>query len=488
MEKLSRRTFLTATAATTIWMGSRSWATAQTPLNVLIIKSDEHNPFFGSFDPTSPKRAGYPQVDTPNLSQLAENGVVFRNTYCPSPLCMPSRSAFCSGRRVHQIQTYSNCNVFKQDLPSYGRLLAQAGVHSVHIGKTDFYNEGVKLGFSEIISPGDRKNPDAHISRHPLTIRADGATRASGFGVKPEPFEHDLKRTEETVRWLHETAPQLGQPWTCEVNLVKPHFPHFVTQELWDRYAANEDLPAYGGDVDSAKHPFAMDLRAHFQTDAFTEAQIRGLRRGYYGCISFIDEQVGRILKALDESGQRSRTIVAYTSDHGEMLGKFGMWWKCSLYEDSVRVPLIMSGPGLTPGTVVETPVDHHDLQATLFQGTGKESARPEDWAGQPLQNIPANDPNRVVFSEYHGHGTHASGFLIRKGDWKLLYNCEAPHQLFNLKEDPDELNNLASTKPEKFAELKADLLAICDPEAENQRAEEYILKQIEEMKRVGVG
>lgn len=471
-----------------VGLSRKSMASPGLPCNVLILKSDEHNPKFGSFlDGDHSGRPGYPTVDTPNMRRLAERGVVFRNTYCPSPLCMPSRSSFCSGKRVHEIQTYSNCNIPDLDYPSYGQILAKHGVHTVHIGKTDFYRPGEQLGFSEMISPDDRGAPDVNISRHPLAIRKGSGARANGYGIQSSPFRLDQTRTREALAWLRDTGRSLDRPWTLELNLIKPHFPHFVTEELWKEYAGHADLPAIGTDAESAQHPFAQDLRNHFQTDRFTGQQIRGLRRGYYGCIAFIDQQLGLILDALDELRLSENTVVAYTSDHGEMLGKFGMWWKSSLYEDSARVPLIIAGPGFARGAVVETPVDLLDLQATLFHTTGRGAIRPGDWAGIPLQQIDQNDTERVVFSEYQGHGTHASGFLIRKGDWKLLYNLEAPSQLFNLRDDPDELTDLALSQPEKFQELESELRKVCDPEKENDRTEERISMQLGLLKEKGL-
>lgn len=448
--------------------------------NVLVFMSDEHNPFFSSL-------GRHRFVETPNLERLAERGVVFANTYCPSPVCHPSRSAFCAGKRVHQLQTYSNCNLFKADFPSYGQVLAHAGVHTVNIGKTDFYNEAVRLGFSETISPGERLQPNPCISRQPLAINPGGALAAQQYGVDPANFEYDISRVDEAIHWLNETAPTLSQPWVCVVNGIRPHFPLKVSQDLWDKYQAHNDLPSYDGSVESAHHPYALDLRAHFQTDFFSEEQIRGLRQGYYGCVTFMDQQIGRLLAALEASGQSERTVFAYTSDHGEMLGKFGMWWKCSLYEDSARVPLIVAGPGFSKGQVVETPVDLLDLQATLFHATGHLQERPDAWIGTPLQEISSNNPNRVVFSEYHGHGTRASSYLIRKGDWKLHYCVAASHQLFNLAEDPEELHNQASAHPEKLSELEEELRSICNPIVENQRAEDYIQFQLAELDRRGL-
>lgn len=444
--------------------------------NTILVVSDEHNPFFSSV-------YGHPFLQTPNMQTLAQEGVVFENAYCPSPLCMPTRSAFFSGRWVHDIQAYSNCNVnLKTDYPSYGAVLAEQGIHTVHVGKVHAYAPGDDLGFSEMHLPGDSPPPgDPNMCRRPLRIRTGAATRADRFGPAENPFDGDLQRMGIVLEWIESVAPRVGKPWVLSVNLSKPHFPHWVTQELWDMYAGGGGLPRYGMDCETAQHPYARDLRAHFETEQFTEEQVRGLRRGYLGCVTFVDRQLGRILQALDKTGQRETTNVVYTCDHGEMLGKFGMWWKCSLYEDSAHVPLIAAGPDFGSGVCVETPVSLMDLQASLFRIFDAE--RPEGWVGEPLpagRRVSEDDPDRVVFSEYHGHGARAGAYMIRKGDWKLIYYTEGPHQLFNLARDPDELENLHERQLAKAAELEKELYRICDPEAEDRKAHEFQARQSE--------
>ena len=440
--------------------------------NVVLLISDEHNPRFTSV-------YGHSLVQTPNMAHLAENGCVYENAYCPSPLCLPSRSAFMSGRRVHEIQTYSNCNVnLRPDWPSYGRVLAEKGVHTVHIGKTHAYAPAGSLGFSEMILPGDVAPPgDPNVGRRPLKIRAGSRARADGWGPCADAVEEDLCRIDAAIRWLTDTAPQLDGPWTLSVNTGKPHFPHTVPQDLWDMYADAEIAPAAGPECESANHPCARDLRDYFETDYFTAEQSVGLIRGYLGCVRFVDRQLGRLLDTIEQTGLGNCTDVIYTSDHGEMLGKFGMWWKCSLYEDSVRVPLIAMGPSFPRSLRVRTPTDLMDVQATLFQCTG--AARPVDWIGQPLTQIEAADDSRLVFSEYHGHGARASAYMIRRGKWKYLHYVEAPNQLFDLDSDPDELRNVCDRHPDVAAELEVELRRVCSPEKENDRAEQFIAAQL---------
>jgi choline-sulfatase len=472
---IDRRTFLQGAGAAVAASLLPSWAKEQGPYNVLIVKSDEHNPLYTSVH-------GHPFIKTPNMQRLARMGTVFENNYCSSPLCLPSRSSFISGRRVFEIQTYGNCNVFYHDYPSYGKVLRDQGVHSVHVGKVDAYNHSSTLGFSEMIQPTDRAQPgDTAISRTDIRNRAEAR---ANFGPRDNPYGGDEKKTEVALEWLATKAPKMQQPWTMEVNLIKPHFPLFTTRELWDMYPQGADLPKYGKDCETAMHPYAQDLRKFFGTDGFNEADIRGMRRGYLGCVTFIDRELGKILDAVERAGLSKNTVIAYTSDHGEMLGKFGMWWKRSLFEDSARVPAIVAGPGFRSGARVKTATDTLDLQATIFRAVG--AKRPSNWSGTPLQDIAPNDSNRAVFCEYQDGGTRASAFMIRKGRWKLLYHCAAPHLLFDLEKDPNELTNLYKERRDVAEDLKKELRKICSPEDENRRAEEFIQKELKAIAEMG--
>ena len=441
--------------------------------NFLVLMSDEHNPHYS-------EPYGHHSIKTPAMQALAETGVVYRSAYCPSPLCLPSRSAFVSGRRVHELQTYSNCNaLLDPTAPSFGAALSQARVHSAYIGKTDVYTPGDALGFTEMIRPGDRKPPgDTNHRRNPMAIRKDAALRADGYGPRTDAASGDIRCVEDALRWIHETAPAIDGRWVLVVNVTSPHFPHYAHPEYWEMYPDGGDLPRYGLDLESARHPYAEAIRRHFQTDQFTDEQVRGLRRGYLACISFVDRQLGRLVDALQETGLADSTNVAYTSDHGDMLGTFGMWWKCSLYEHAARIPLIVSGPDFGEGVTVKTPVDLHDLQASLFAATGV--PQPDGRLGEPLQNIIGYDPDRVVFSEYHGHGAPGSAYMIRKGPWKYLHYTGAPCQLFNLERDPDELTNVADAQSDSAADMESRLRNLCDPEAENERAERFINRQLD--------
>jgi choline-sulfatase len=447
--------------------------------NVLILMSDEHNAKVASV-------YGHPRVETPNMERLAREGTTYDAAYCPSPLCTPSRSSFMSGLPVHQTRMYNNCNVVGFDYPSYGGVLAEQGIHTATIGKGDTYRPTTELGFSETMLAGDRKTPgDVNFRRDPLTVRTDGRHRASTYGPKEDAFPKDIPVVDTAVDWIRTTAPALETPWTLTVNILAPHFPHYATPELWKKYEDAADLPAHGADEDSARHPYAADLRRHFQADVFTEEQVRGQRQGYLARVDFVDTQLGRLLDALDATDQRDDTVVIYTSDHGEMLGKFGLWWKSAMYDDAARVPLIASGPGFATGARSSTAVTLLDVQASMFRTVGAE--RPAGWWGEPRQDVPLNDPNRVALAEYHGHGTRSGTFLIRKGNWKLLYHGAAPHQLFDIAADPEELVNRYVSEPAIAADLEAELRRRCDPETEFARAHAFERHQLDLLAEITV-
>ena len=314
------------------------------PGNVVFLFSDEHNPFISSI-------LGHPFVDTPNLQALADRGTVFENAYCPSPLCLPCRASFTSGKYVHRIQAYSNCTVnLPVGLPSWGSVLARQGIYTCFAGKLDACEPATQTGFSELIHPDDRASSgDQNHRRNPLCIREGAASRAGHYGPVTSPYPNDQEVMDESIAWLEGKARDIGRPWILAINLLAPHFPHYTTPELWEKYRDHGDLPVLGVDQPSARHPRARELRRHFETADFSEEDIRGLRRGYYGCVEWVDQHLGRIRRVLDKTRLSKSTNLIYASDHGEMLGKFGMWWKCSLYEDSVRVPLIAEGPISSP-------------------------------------------------------------------------------------------------------------------------------------------
>jgi len=195
----------------------------------------------------------------------------------------------------------------------------------------------------------------------------------------------------------------------------------------------------------------------------------------YFGLCSYLDDNIGKILAALEASGMADDTRIIYASDHGESNGNQGLWGKCNMYEDSVGVPLIIAGAGVPEGKVVDTPVSHVDLYPTLLQGAGIEPTDDDRiFPGASLFDL-ANgaDPDRIAFAEHHASSTTTAVYMVRKGAYKLIYYVGYASQLFDLENDPDERHDLAGLTEHRQTceEMEALLRQIVDPEAVNARA-----------------
>jgi choline-sulfatase len=194
----------------------------------------------------------------------------------------------------------------------------------------------------------------------------------------------------------------------------------------------------------------------------------------YYGLCSYLDDNVGKVLAALKESGLEDDTRVIYTSDHGDNIGAREMWGKSNMYQESVAIPLIMAGPDVPKGVVRKTPASHVDFYQTIMDCVGKIPAE-KDLPGHSLFDLAIKDDNeeRCVFSEYHAAGSPTGGFMLRQGRFKLIYYVSFEHELFDLNTDPEEMTNLANDPDhaQVFENLERELRKIVDPEEVDRRA-----------------
>jgi choline-sulfatase len=202
------------------------------------------------------------------------------------------------------------------------------------------------------------------------------------------------------------------------------------------------------------------------------EAALRRVTACYYALVTHLDRQIGELLRAAESLGLLEDTRIVYTSDHGEAAGAHGLFGKSNLMEPSVAVPLIVAGPDVNAGVVVDTPVSHVDLYPTILEGAGLPALPAErDLLGQSVFHADAR--TAPVFAEYHATGTRRGVSMLRAGRWKLLYHLDAPPQLFDLDADPDERNDLALEPAHASTrnELEGMLHGICDPHAVDSRA-----------------
>ena len=445
------------------------------PKNLVFIMSDEHNAaFMGA--------AGHGTVRTPNLDRLAASGVLFENAYTNCPICVPARASFATGRYVHDCGYWDNAHPYDGTVPGWGHRLMAQGHRVVSIGKLHYRDSRDPNGFDDEIMPlhvVDGVGDLGGLIREDMQERKAAAKFARDVGRGESSYTaYDRRIAAEAVRWLQEEAPKHGdRPWVLFVSFVCPHFPLIAPPEFYDLYPESEIAwPAFYGESERPAHPFYRAMRASINYDGhFTEERVRKAIAGYLGLCSFLDDNIGTVLAAVEQTGIGDDTRVIYTSDHGEALGKRGLWGKSTMFQESAAVPLIMAGPGIEAGSRVRTLVSLIDCHPTIVDSVGG-ARHPEDRGlpGRSLFEIADGaDPDRAVFSEYHAAGAVAATYMLREGRYKLISFVGLEPELFDLEADPDETRNLAADSDHApvLARMEARLRTICDPKAVDARA-----------------
>ena len=320
------------------------------PANLVVIMSDEHSrKALGCY--------GNPHVRTPNLDRLAARGVRFTSAYTPSPICVPARAAFATGRHVHEIGAWDNAFPYDGSIPSWHHVLRQRGHEVVSIGKLHFRSGADDNGFSREIVPMhvvDGIGDVLGLLRDRVFERG-GARKLAGMAGAGESSytTYDRQILAHAQIWLREEAPRLRAPWVLFVSFVVPHFPLTAPPEHY--YAVDRQrlpLPKLYRPEERPRHPYLAHYGDSFTYDHYfaTDADVRRGLAGYYGLCGFLDENVGKVLRALDETGLSETTRVVYTSDHGDNLGARGLWGKSTMYEEAVACRSSSPGRGSPPG------------------------------------------------------------------------------------------------------------------------------------------
>jgi choline-sulfatase len=412
--------------------------------NFLIIMTDEHNPFVSEFH-------GHPFIKTPNLKRLADRGVVFENTYCNSPLCVPSRASFMTGKHVHRIGIWDNTASLSSNEPTWAHRLNLEGYETALAGKMHFLGEDQRHGFqrrlvSDIHGKMMRDLVDWDSKRGWATAGHKQRLAEAGPGDYTYQQYDDCVAT-RAAEYLAEPE-RKERPWALCVGLITPHFPLIVREKYWNQYyPRHADLPNIPEGHLDGQHPQHKRLREFFALEDTTEEQVRRGRAAYYGLVTFADERIGQVLDALERNGLDDNTVVVYISDHGEMMGEHGLWWKCSFYEGSSRVPFVLSWPKRFAAGRRKTVTSLVDLTRTVIDLAGCPS-NDRDLDGRSLVGIldgSAPDDEGFALSEYHAHGTDRATLMVRRGRYKLNYYHGEPVELYDLEADPDEFHDLAA-------------------------------------------
>ena len=445
--------------------------------NLLLIMADQLAPQVLS-------AYGHPRVRTPHLDRLAEEGVVFENAYCNFPLCAPARFSMLSGRLPSRIGAFDNAVEFPASVPTFHHYLRLGGYRTCLAGKMHFVGPDQLHGYEERVTtdvyPADYLwTPDWRLDDetwlewyHDMSRVLDAGPHRRSVNVA-----YDDEAEFEAVRWLHEHADGGDdRPFALTVSFISPHDPYLAPPYWWDLYRDVEidaprvgDIPLAERDPHSRRHWFLTGRRRA----EVGESDVLRMRRAYYALTSYIDAKVGRLMDTLREIGAADDTLVVFTSDHGDSLGERGLFFKMSFFEWSVRVPLMVHAPFAFAPRRVGANVSHLDLFPTLLEAAGDgalpELAAPIDGCSlASLASGVGRDRPDVVCAEYTAEGARAPLLMVRRGPYKLIASPADPPLLFDLDNDPDELDNLAGcpSRAAVRAELEAIVSGTWDVEA----------------------
>jgi arylsulfatase A-like enzyme len=439
--------------------------------NILFILSDDLNSMLSGF--------GHPECQTPNLDKFAGSGVSFTRAFCQFPLCGPSRASIMTGQYPIRNGVDGNGDDPDPDRITLPRHFGNHGYWTARVSKiyhmgiphaiisgtsgndhTASWDEAYNILAMETLTPGKVENftepdsPDVYPAERErwLKLKAAGTEYdmpspvRGDFAVveaddKDAHLLADYMATDKAIELLRERADQ-PEPFFLAVGYVRPHFPFVTTEGTTRPYDADQiALPANpANDYDDIPK---QSIRAKLELE---DDDVRKIRRGYYGCIGFMDQQVGRLLAELDRLNLRDNTIVVFVSDHGYLLSEHRMWKKNLLWEEAIRVPLIISAPGMKQGLKCNQIVEHLDLYPTLTELAGL----PMESGAQGESLIPLLDNPKSKRPKNDALIQTATGFGLRKGKWAYMWfpvakkYKEEGFMLYDMETDPCQYTNLA--------------------------------------------
>ncbi|MGN0923610.1 choline-sulfatase [Ectopseudomonas mendocina] len=422
--------------------------------NILFIMADQMAaPILPLHDAASP-------VQMPNLMKLAEQAVVFDSAYCNSPLCAPSRFTLVSGRLPSKIGAYDNAADFPTDVPTYAHYLRRLGYRTALSGKMHFCGPDQLHGYEERLTsdiyPADYgwavnwDEPDVRASwYHNMS-----SVLQAGPCVRSNQLDFDEEVVFKARQYLYDyvrLTPE--QPFCLTVSMTHPHDPYTIPREYWDRYEG-VDIPMPRQHIEqSEQDPHSRRLLKVIDLwdKPLPEDKIRDARRAYFGACSYIDDNIGKLLKTLEECGLADDTLIVFSGDHGDMLGERGLWYKMHWFEMSARVPLLVHAPSRFAAHRVSQSISTLDLLPTLVELAGGQVDADLELEGHSLlPHLKGEGGHDEVLGEYMAEGTVSPLMMIRRGPWKFVYSEQDPLLLFNLDSDPQELHNLAESSEHK--------------------------------------
>ena len=415
---------------------------------------------------------GNAHAQTPVLDRFIGEGVCFENAFCQSPVCSPSRASFLTGRYPRTTGCRQNGQSIPKDEVLVSKLFHDAGYRCGLAGKLHLAScsdgkveERTDDGYDDFFW-SHHPQPDWKENAYTQWLTDKGKTWEDLLGkdlspyVKggpPAEYHQTTWCAEKTIEFIRENG---GKPWFFSFNCFDPHHPFDPPADYLERFRAEDmPLPSVHSNEEHRQTTFqkldrewAHNQPGEFETGAMTDDDRRQVYAAYMAMVTLIDEQVGRILEALEETGQDRDTLVVFMSDHGEMLGDHGIYFKGPhFYDCQMRVPLIMKWPsgGVLKNRQVNGFVELVDLMPTFLDAAGLEV--PSAVQGKSLLLLlqggdEQNLCKKQVYAEYYNAWTHndAYGTMLRTKDWKIVvYHGTNQGEFYNLKNDPEEFFNL---------------------------------------------
>ncbi len=396
---------------------------------------------------------------TPNIDALAANGTRFANTYCSNPICCPSRANMLSGTYTHECESWNNFKGLETGMWTYDR-----GLRATHevllLGKHDDHLTGhhsIMNRVADLLEPLNVRN---------LPVMNEDA--AQSIKVAPDRnhrfHQADWHMFDQAADFLKKKADEgpEGRPFFLCLNPGLVHAA-FHTNAYWlDKI--NEDL-IDAPPLDETNHPANVyQFKAKAWRNGLDADTVRRVRRVYFAMCAEADAMVGELVKALNDCGLAENTTIIFSSDHGELAMEHQQYYKMSLFEGSVRVPLILAGPGITAGQVIESPVSLIDIAPTICDLA---DIPPRScFSGEsllPLARGETNESRGWALATYCGVTTNTMSHMLVKDQYKLIIHEGYPSRLFNLAEDPGELNDLATIEPDRVREMTNLLESVID-------------------------
>lgn len=426
--------------------------------NLLFLLSDQHAArVAGCY--------GEPLAVTPALNSLAARGVVFDRAYCPSPVCVPSRMSLLTATHPHRQQVWTNDDILASDRPTWPHALGAAFYRPTLIGRLHALGPDQLHGFLHR-EVGEHSPNWPGVPRHDLGVLARANDPWPESVIRSGPGRSAYEAKDEEVAkaacaFLKEAA--AGVPFALHVGFILPHPPYVSSADDYRRFAGHVGPPALG--VPADEHPWLRWWREDRGLAAATSSDILRARTAYYGLVASMDRMIGRILETLEATGLSRNTLVIYASDHGDHLGERGLFWKHTLHEESVRVPLILSHPGHLPeGERRAHIVNLVDLGPTIVEALGAPALPNADGRSflavardnsAPWLDETVSEYCTDAVPDWTG-GAAVQQRMLRSGRWKLCWYAGYPPQLFDIETDPQELHNLAADPA--FATLRDQL------------------------------